>query len=223
MEKFILEAEDIHKSYYSHGEIKVLSGIDLKLLKGQSIVIMGASGEGKTTLLHILGALEQPSHGKVFIKDEYVNKKTAAKIRNSYISFIFQTYNLLEDLKVIDNILMPAKIARKNNEKMYAHGLKLLKEVNLENRKNYLTKLLSGGEKQRVAIARSFCNNPDIILADEPSGNLDHINSKNIHKLLISSVKKKNKSLIVATHDTELANLCDEKFLLKEGKLIRDS
>ena len=223
MEKFILEAEDIHKSYYSHGEIKVLSGIDLKLLKGQSIVIMGASGEGKTTLLHILGALEQPSHGKVFIKDEYVNKKNAAKIRNSYISFIFQTYNLLEDLKVIDNILMPAKIARKNNEKMYAHGLKLLKEVNLENRKNYLTKLLSGGEKQRVAIARSFCNNPDIILADEPSGNLDHINSKNIHKLLISSVKKKNKSLIVATHDTELANLCDEKFLLKEGKLIRDS
>jgi lipoprotein-releasing system ATP-binding protein len=216
MEKIILKTVDIHKNY---GDINILKGINLELKKGESLAIMGASGEGKTTLLHILGALESPSKGEIYINEEKLEKHNAAKIRNSIIGYIFQTYNLLEDLSLQDNVQLPAMIARVNSPESQKRALDLLKEVNLEKQSHLLAKVLSGGEKQRAAIARSFCNDPQIILADEPSGNLDHTNSKIIHELLISFVKKKNKSLIVVTHDEELANLCDKRFILKGGYL----
>lgn len=216
MEKTVLKTVNIHKSYSG---LEILRGIDLELKKGEAIAIMGASGEGKTTLLHILGALELPSSGEVFISDKKLDKKNAISVRNSTIGYIFQNYNLLEDLTLLDNVLLPAMISRTNSIKARNIALDLLKDVNLEKQKNHLAKVLSGGEKQRAAIARSFCNDPEIILADEPSGNLDHANSKTIHDLLISFVKKKNKSMIVVTHDEELAFLCDKRYLLREGKL----
>lgn len=218
--KIILKAKNIHKTYKNPEKLHILKGIDLELHENESIAIMGASGIGKTTLLHIFGTLESFDEGSLTILN---NEKLTDAIRNKHIGFIFQTYNLLEDLSLIENILMPAYIARqpiKKDSPQYKRALLLLEEVGLENRKAYLTKSLSGGEKQRATIARAFCNNPDIILADEPSGNLDHENSKIIHSLLLNSVKKFNKSLIVATHDKELASLCDKIYHLEDGKLI---
>lgn len=215
----ILCAKKIYKSFSSPAKVEILSGIDFELKKGEAIAIEGASGEGKTTLLHILGALEKPTSGQIFFNGKNIDPKDHLKIRNTHFGFIFQAYNLLDDLTVIDNVVMPAFIQRKKPKNFYEKGKMLLSEVGLLERQNYLAKILSGGEKQRVAIARSFCNDPDIIFADEPSGNLDHVNSKIIHELLISFVKKKNKSLIVVTHDEELASLCDKRLLLKEGLL----
>lgn len=213
----ILKAEKIYKSF--ENGVNVLRGIDLELQKGQSIAIMGASGEGKTTILHILGGLETPTSGSIFVTQEKISEKNSSKIRKLIIGYVFQTYNLLEDLSLLENILMPAKIARQYSPSMRQQALKILKEVNLEHKSLTLTKYLSGGEKQRAAIARSFCCSREIILADEPSGNLDRTNSAIVHQLLLSFVKEKNKSLIIATHDEELANLCDKKLLLKEGLL----
>lgn len=220
---FILKAENIQKTYKNPDNLHILKGINLELKKNQSIAIMGASGVGKTTLLHILGTLETFDKGYLNILN---NEKLTNAIRNKHIGFIFQTYNLLEDLTLLENILMPAYIARQNINKgshAYKKALLLLKEVGLEKRSFYLTKNLSGGEKQRAAIARAFCNDPDIILADEPSGNLDHENSKIIHSLLLDSVKKFNKSFIVATHDKELATLCDQIYILEDGILKKNT
>ena len=219
----VLEAVDIAKSFHYPQKIQILEKISLKLFAGESIAIMGASGEGKTTLLHILGTLEKPDQGSVKINGENIADISSDKIRNQSIGFIFQAYHLLDDLSVIDNILMPARIGRKKitkNSPVYQRALDLIKEVDLEDRACFPVKLLSGGEKQRVAIARALCNDPDLILADEPSGNLDFKNSSHIHELLFTSVKKRNKALIVVTHDKELANKCDKIYILKNGKLI---
>jgi len=215
----VLQAKNIHKIYKNFEHLHLLKGINLDLKKNQSIAIMGASGVGKTTLLHILGTLETHDRGSLTILN---NTKLTDEIRNKHIGFIFQSFNLLEDLTLIENILMPAYISRQSiqkNSKAYKRAQLLLQEVNLKNRSNYLTKNLSGGEKQRAAIARAFSNDPDIILADEPSGNLDHENSKIIHNLLINFVKNYKKSLIVATHDIELASLCEKIYTLKAGNL----
>lgn len=218
-----IEACAIHKSFHHPTEVHILKGVNLKVKKGESVAIMGASGEGKSTLLHILGFLEPPCRGTLHIANNKSSNKNHATIRSQHIGFIFQAYNLLEDYTCLENILMPARIARKNTSKgseCYKRALQLLEEVGLTKRANFLTKLLSGGEKQRVAIARAFCNNPDIILADEPSGNLDHDTSEKIHELLLSSSKNNGKTLLVATHDKELAKLCDRCYLLQDGKLI---
>jgi len=219
MLKNVLEAKNIHKTFKKPDSLHILQGINLKLKQNESIAIMGASGVGKTTLLHILGTIESFEMGELSILN---HNKLTDEIRNKHLGFIFQTYNLLDDLTLIDNILMPAYISRKNiktNSPAYKRAILLLEEVGLIDRKNYLAKDLSGGEKQRAAIARALCNNPDIILADEPSGNLDHDNSKIIHTLLIDSAKKFNKSLIVATHDMELAKLCDKIYVLDNGSI----
>ncbi|MFA6118949.1 MAG: ABC transporter ATP-binding protein [Parachlamydiales bacterium] len=219
MNSIVLECKNLHKKFHNPEELHLLKGIDLTVKRNQSVAIMGSSGIGKTTLLHIFGHLESFESGSLKILH---NKKLSDAVRNKHIGFIFQTYNLLEDLSLLENVLMPAYIGRKDikkNSLAYKRAIMLLKEVGLENRKDYLAKDLSGGEKQRAAIARAFCNDPDLILADEPSGNLDDENSKIIHNLLVSSVKKFNKSLIVATHDKQLASLCDQVYLLKDGKI----
>jgi lipoprotein-releasing system ATP-binding protein len=228
MEDIILEAKNVHKSF----EAAVLLGIDLKVKKGESVAIMGASGEGKTTLLHILGTLERASKGSVFINEEILRGKKNSKglfnkndffrnnfLRSNFFGFIFQSNNLLNDMSLFENVSMPARISRKNREKFQKRVEGLIEEVSLLDKKNEIVKYLSGGEKKRVAIARAFCNDPEIILADEPTGNLDRKNSKVIHSLLMKFVKDKNKTLIVATHDEELANLCEKKFILKDGIL----
>ncbi|MCP5469866.1 MAG: ABC transporter ATP-binding protein [Chlamydiales bacterium] len=209
----ILKARNLKKWFERPQKVEVLRGIDLTVEAGTSVAIMGTSGEGKSTLLHILGTLEAPTEGTLEIAGE---PNPTPELRNQKIGFVFQAFNLLEDYTVLQNVMMPALIAGKRDEK---RALKLLERVGLLHRASFPAKLLSGGEKQRVAIARAFCNDPAIIMADEPSGNLDHDTSQLIHKLLLECVKEEGKALIVVTHDTELAKLCDKTYQLINGEL----
>lgn len=221
--KPILSARNIRKTFYHPQTIDILKGISLDLFPGESIAIIGASGEGKSTLLQILGTLEAPSSGDLFIAGESATLNPSPILRNRHIGFVFQTFNLLEDYSVLHNVTMPALIAGKRvgkNEAAYNRAIELLIKVGLEKRIHFPTKLLSGGEKQRASLARALCNDPEIILADEPSGNLDHDTSSQIHQLLIESVKQLHKGLIVVTHDLTLASLCDRRFQLGDGYLI---
>jgi lipoprotein-releasing system ATP-binding protein len=210
----ILRAKNIAKSYL---KTPVLAGISLSISQGQSMAIRGRSGEGKTTLLHILGTLEEPDSGEVEICGQKLTRSNAATLRNQQIGFVFQTYNLLEDFTLLENILMPARIARRFPEKK--KGMELLERLGLVTQAHLPVKHLSGGERQRAAIARALCNQPNLILADEPSGNLDRENAQIIGQILISLVKEEKKSLILVTHDAELAALCDQQMLLQNGHL----
>ncbi|PIS02954.1 MAG: ABC transporter ATP-binding protein [Chlamydiae bacterium CG10_big_fil_rev_8_21_14_0_10_42_34] len=207
----ILKARNLIKTY---PKVKVLSDISLSVALGDTIAICGRSGEGKTTLLHILGGLEEPDKGEIEIGGHRLTRSNCPHIRNTQIGFIFQAYNLLEDFTALENVLMPAKIARKATTRQ--KGLDLLSLVGLEDRADFPAKLLSGGERQRVAIARALCNDPNLILADEPTGNLDRANAKKIGELLISL----KKSLILVTHDPDLSALCQKQYVLKEGNLL---
>lgn len=226
MNQLLLKARGLTKQFSHPEKIDIIRGIDLDLFEGESIAIMGASGEGKSTLLHMLGTLEPISSGKLDICHTPVTPSTATSIRRTHIGFVFQAYHLLADYTVLQNVLIPAQISRKATGKgseAYYRAIQLLGHVGLSQRGHFLTKLLSGGEKQRVAIARALMNQPQIILADEPSGNLDHATSQEIHKLLIDAARIQQKGLIVVTHDPELAQLCNRQLILKEGKLYEES
>ncbi|MFZ0566070.1 MAG: ABC transporter ATP-binding protein [Chlamydiales bacterium] len=222
--KPVLSAKNIQKTFQRPQKVEVLKDISFDLYPGQSVAIMGASGEGKSTLLHILGTLEEPTRGELFITGKSVAQHPPSYLRNQHIGFVFQAFNLLEDYTVVQNILMPALIGNKPIHKgssSYLRALELLEKVGLSHRLHFAARFLSGGEKQRVALARALCNDPEIILADEPSGNLDHETSESIHKLLLDSTKKMNKSLVIVTHDQELARLCDQILHLCDGVLIK--
>lgn len=219
----ILEARDIHKSFYHPQKLTILKGINLTVNRGDSLAIVGRSGEGKSTLLHILGTLEDPCNGTLLINGIQANAFNNSFIRNTHIGFVFQSFHLLEDYTALDNVLMPARIARKSVSKgseAFERGMLLLEKVGLADRAGFNTKLLSGGEKQRVALARAMCNDPDILLADEPSGNLDRATSQAIHDLLLQLTAAQDKTLIVVTHDTALANLCSRRCELHSGELV---
>lgn len=213
----LLQVKNLYKSFSYPEKIHLFKGLSFSVQKGQAIAIMGVSGEGKTTLLHILGSLEKKDRGEILINGSSIDLIPSHVIRRKYVGYIFQSYNLIEDLSALDNILLPKKIAKERKKTNRKKALDLLSQVGLDKRANFPVKLLSGGEKQRVAIARSFINDPEIILADEPSGNLDHKTSESIHHLLLSFTKKINKTLIIATHDKKLASLCDEIYLLDDG------
>ncbi len=213
----ILKATDLKKSYQ---KCQVLSGVSLDLNPGKSIAICGRSGEGKTTLLHILGAMEMADSGSLEIEGDLVRPSNAALMRRECIGFVFQAFHLLEDFTAIENVLMPAKILRQRPTRKM--GLELLNQVGLLEKADSPVKLLSGGERQRVAIARALCNDPKIIMADEPSGNLDAANASAITDLLLTLVRQKKKSLICVTHDERLASLCDQTLTLSSGKLVAD-
>lgn len=220
--EIVLSARDINKSFHHPVYIKILDNLNLTVEKGDTVAIVGRSGQGKSTLLQILGTLEKPCSGDLTICGQKVNRFNVGKIRNQHIAFIFQSFHLLEDYTAIENVLMPAKIARLNtaiNSHAYKRALLLLDRVGLKDRANYNTKLLSGGEKQRVAIARALCNEPDIIFADEPSGNLDKTTAALIHDLLLNFAREENKTLIIVTHDMQLADLCSKKYTLENFKL----
>lgn len=222
MRNILLQAEEIKKSFFDPIYIDVLKKIDLTVYRGDTIAITGRSGEGKSTLLQILGTLEGPSEGKLVIANQLIHRLNRSAIRNKNIGFIFQAYHLLEDSSVLENVLMPAKIARKSTHpksEMHERALFLLKKVGLSERLVFPTKLLSGGEKQRVAIARAFINDPDLILADEPSGNLDVQTAETVYQLLFEFIHQGNKALITVTHDPKLVKLCNRQFSLHQGLL----
>ena len=214
----ILVAKNLKKTYRYPQPVEVLSDVSLSLERGESIAICGRSGEGKSTLLHILGTLESPDSGTLEIEGSFCTHSLATTIRRRSIGFVFQSFNLLEDFTALDNVLMPAKILRRTTSRK--EGLELLASVGLIHRADFPVKLLSGGERQRVAIARALCNDPCLILADEPSGNLDAENAQAVGDLLLSLVRERNKSLILATHDSRLASLCGKTYHLNRGQLV---
>lgn len=218
----ILKARGITKKFTSPSPVEVLKGIDLNAHPGQTLAIVGKSGEGKSTLLHILGTLEKPCSGTLEICGHDVQASSLPALRNRHIGFVFQSVNLLEEDSALSNVLMPARIAgvpTRPGSSAHTWALQLLDTVGLKDRANFPAKLLSGGEKQRAAIARALCNDPSLILCDEPTGNLDNAHSREIHSLLIRLAKEWNKALIVVTHDREFSSLCDQVFLLKDGNL----
>lgn len=215
----LLIVKNITKKFTYPQNLTVLNNVSFTLDPEQSIAIMGASGVGKTTLLHILGTLENFDSGEFIYNDQHIQDLDLMEYRNQQIGFVFQSYQLFSDFTVLENLLMPAKIARKHSQDEVLKAETLLKDVSLYQRKDFPVRLLSGGEKQRVAIARAFMNDPQIILADEPTGNLDADTSKKIHQQLFFSIKKRKKALIVVTHDQELAKMCDQVYYLIEGIL----
>lgn len=223
--EILLSAKNLRKTFHNPDPIEILQGIDLDVARGETVAILGRSGQGKSTLLQILGTLENPSSGSLTLAGQPVTPFNKSTIRNQHIAFVFQSFHLLEDYTALENILMPARIARADlspNSNARARAIQLLDLVGLNERAHFNTKLLSGGEKQRVAIARALCNNPDILFADEPSGNLDKQTSTAIHDLLIGFAKRENKALILVTHDLELAALCDRRLVLDSGHLTEN-
>jgi lipoprotein-releasing system ATP-binding protein len=223
MKTTILKATHLTKTFASPALVEVLKQVDIEVSCGESVAIVGKSGEGKSTLLHILGTLEKPCSGRLEICGQNTAHTFLPKLRNEHIGFIFQSYNLLDEYTTLENVLMPAKIARKaihHRSSAYKRALELLSIVGISDRAHFPAKLLSGGQKQRAAIARALCNDPSLILADEPSGNLDHRHSTQVHSLLLDLCKNFNKALIVVTHDKELSSLCGKRLQLKDGNLF---
>lgn len=223
MEKpILLKVTGVRKKFIYPKEVEILKGIDLEVRAGESVAITGLSGQGKSTLMQILGTLEPACSGTIEIAGTVVNRFSINSIRNQTIAFVFQSFHLLDDETALGNVLMPAKIAREptgSGSAAEKRALMLLEKVGLSEREHFQTKLLSGGEKQRVAIARAFMNDPTVLFADEPSGNLDSTNSNLIHSLLIEFSKLPGKALVVVTHNDELAKMCSSNYTLQNGLL----
>ncbi|WP_100934782.1 ABC transporter ATP-binding protein [Candidatus Chlamydia corallus] len=219
----LIEAKNLSKTIQKQNQsISILTDVSLSLYSGETVSITGASGNGKTTLLHLLGTLDVPSSGRLRFFDKDLGNQDLANFRNQHIGFIFQNFYLLEDDTVLKNVLMPALIARKNISKgslVYKRALELLDLVDLKDKIWVRCSKLSGGEKQRVAIARALINQPAILLADEPSGNLDEETSKQIHNLLLEQASALCGILIV-THNKQLASRCSREGVLSNGKLF---
>lgn len=215
----MITIKNIHKSF---GNLHVLKGVNLDIQKGKIVAIVGKSGAGKTTLLQILGTLERPDEGTIIIdkKDVYaLNENEIADFRNKHIGFIHQFHQLLPEFNALENVMIPGLIATMKYEDVQNKAEILLTELGLGERLLHKPSELSGGEKQRVALARAMIMSPDVILADEPSGSLDSSNKEELHKLLLYLSRQYKQTIIVVTHDRDLANICDEIIELKDGKI----
>ncbi len=215
----MIEVKNITKSF---GDLQVLKGIDLTVEKGEIVSIMGASGAGKTTLLQIIGTLLSPGSGLIKVNNTDVinlKDKQLAKFRNQHIGFVFQFHHLLPEFTALENVCIPAFVAKTNRLKAESNAKEILKFLNLGDRLDHKPNELSGGEQQRVAVARALINNPDVILADEPSGNLDTKNKEELHNLFFSLRNEYKQTIIIATHDKELANMSDRMLIIHDGKI----
>lgn len=213
----MIELKGIKKNY---GKLEILKGINLSVKKGECISIVGSSGAGKSTLLQIIGTLDSPNQGQLLIDNKNVNnlnKTQLSSFRNINIGFIFQFHNLLPEFSALENICIPAYIAGKSQKDAEKSAFKLLKRLKLEDRANHKPSQLSGGEQQRVAVARALINQPTILLADEPSGNLDSKNADDLHKLILEINKEFNQTCIVVTHNEDFANMAHRKLTITDG------
>ncbi len=216
-------AKNIHKDY---GDVNVLKGVDIHIKKGEIVAIVGPSGAGKTTLLQILGTLDSPSKKQdynleidgVSLKNLNLNK--LASFRNKHVGYIFQFHQLLPEFTALENICIPGFIGKKDAIEVKKKGMELLTFLGLEHRINHKPNELSGGEQQRVAVARALINSPSVILADEPSGNLDSSTAESLHQLFFELRDKFNQTFIIVTHNEELANMADRKLTMKDGTIL---
>ncbi len=218
----MIKTIDIHKSF---GALKVLKGIDLHVEKGEIVSIVGASGAGKTTLLQIIGTLEKADRGEVIIHGANVSglwDKELARFRNHEIGFIFQFHHLLPEFTALENVCMPAFIKGTGRKEAVKHGIELLTFMGIAGRSQHKPSELSGGEAQRVAVARALINRPSVILADEPSGNLDSTNARELHKLFFDLRKQYHQTIIIVTHNEELASLSDRTLTMKDGIILKE-
>ena len=216
----MIKAQNIHKSF---GSLEVLKGISLEVSKGEVVAIVGASGAGKTTLLQILGTLSAADSGIVEIDGTEVTKlgdKALSRFRNEHIGFVFQFHHLLPEFTALENVCIPAFIAHRDRAEVEIRARDLLEMMGLAERMNHKPAQLSGGEQQRVAIARALINNPSVLLADEPSGNLDTRNRDEIHRLFFELRDKLGQTIIIVTHDDGLAAMADRKITMSDGEIL---
>ena len=216
----MLKANNITKSY---GSLQVVKGVDIALEKGEIVAIVGSSGAGKSTLLHILGTLDTPDNGEVSLNGtrlHTLNNKALSKFRNKHIGFIFQFHHLLPEFTALENVCIPAWIGGVSKKTATERAIELLERLGLKDKIQSKPSTLSGGEQQRVAVARALINNPDIVFADEPTGNLDSENARHLHDLLIELRNDYKQAFLIVTHNDELAASCDRTLHMKDGLLI---
>lgn len=216
----MIEALNIEKSF---GNLKVLKGIDFRAERSEVVSIMGASGAGKSTLLQILGTLSSPDNGTLRIDGTDVltlDRKQISEFRNRRIGFVFQFHHLLPEFTSVENVMIPALIAGKNEREAKEEALKLLDTLGLSERTTHKPSELSGGEQQRVAIARALINRPAVLFADEPSGNLDSVTKTELHKLFFKLRDEFGQTIVIVTHDPELAGMCDRSLFMKDGVFV---
>ncbi|MBR5599481.1 MAG: ABC transporter ATP-binding protein [Alphaproteobacteria bacterium] len=221
--KKVLELNNVIKTYRQGKQnLEVLTGVDLEILKGDAIALVGQSGAGKSTLLQIAGLLDKPTSGKVILDGINVSKSSddvRTDLRRDYIGFVYQYHNLLGDFSALENVMLPMIIARKSKNEAKERAVMLLEKMHLSHRLNHRPAELSGGEQQRVAIARALSNSPKLLLADEPTGNLDPNTAEDVFETMLSVVKETGLSLLIATHNMELASRLGSQYKLKGGVL----
>ncbi len=218
----VIRAKNIHKSY---GALRVLRGIYMEVLKSEVIALIGASGAGKSTLLQIIGTLDDPDEGEIYIESEPVtglSPRRLARFRNRHIGFVFQFHHLLPEFTALENVCIPALISGKSFAEAVALAEGLLERLGVLPRKDHKPSALSGGEQQRVAVARALINRPEVVLADEPSGNLDSANARQLHQLFFELRDEFDQTFVIATHNEELAGMCDRRLRIRDGIITQE-
>lgn len=216
----MLSANNIVKSY---GSLQVLKGVSLHINQGEIVSIIGSSGAGKSTLLHIIGTLDTPDSGEILLRNDRVDQlkgKKLATFRNTHMGFIFQFHHLLPEFTALENVCIPGWLAGKKKKEVEVRAKELLETLGLKDRIDNKPNALSGGEQQRVAVARSLINKPDIVFADEPTGNLDSQNARELHKLFVDLRNKHGQTFLIVTHNEELAQMSDRVLHMKDGNMI---